>query len=188
MPDGMDEPRDESGYLFTPSRGAETQQAGDDDAGASGNVSAFGMGDLLRMVLVLLMVIGAVYGVVAFLRKRIPTGARDETDSPIRVLAARNIGANRDIYAVMIGRQVLVIGGGDASLQLITTVEDQETIDELVLAASSAAEQPKPRTFGSMLGKWLNNATVPGSGSNATEASQIRSFLHLQQERVRKMR
>lgn len=184
----MEEVRDESGFRFTPSPDdADREGAGAVTGGASSG--AFGIGDLLRMVLVLLMVTGAVYGVVAFLRRRVPV-REEETDSPIRVLASRNIGGNRDLYAVMIGRQVMVIGGGDSSLQLISTVEDQETIDELVLAASTQNAQPRNRTFGSILSQWLSNVTIPGSTSRngAGEATQIRSFLHLQQDRLRKMR
>ena len=179
------EVRDESGYRFAPAPGdGDTPGA----AAGQGTVSAFGVGDLLRMLLVLLMVIGCVYGIVAFLRRRIPTQS-DDSDSPIRVLASRNIGGNRDLYAVMIGRQVILLGGGDSSLQLITTVEDQETIDELVLASSSAATAAPQRTFGTVLGRWLGNVTIPGSATRGeSEASQIRSFLNVQHARLRKMR
>lgn len=191
--------RDESEFRFT---GAGGEGDGGDRAAGGDDLSAFGLSDLLRMVLVLIMVVGAVYGVVAFLRRRIPT-TTGNNDSPIRVLASRNLGTNKDLHAVMIGRKVIVVGGGDSSLQLITTVEDQETIDELILAAS--AEQPRQRTFGSILGGWLNNMAVPGSragvgneggnagggnggGNGSGESFQIRSFLHLQQERLRKLR
>lgn len=180
------EARDESGFRFAPSSGDDELPGGE----GPGRVGAFGAADLLRMLLVLLMVTGCVYGVIAFLRRRTP-GKSDEGESPIRILASRNIGGNRDLYAVMIGRQVFVIGGGDSSMQLITTVDDQETIDELVLAASSVKPQSTQRTFGSLLGSWIGNITVPGAngdGAGNGEATQIRSFLHLQQNRLRKMR
>jgi flagellar biogenesis protein FliO len=190
---------DENEFRFA---GGESGAEGDGAGGAADgeDLSAFGLSDLLRMVLVLLMVVGAVYGVVAFLRRRIPATV-GESDSPIRVLASRNLGANKDLHAVMIGPKVIIVGGGEASLRLITTVEDQETIDELILAAS--AVEPRQRTFGSLLGGWLNNMAVPGSktdassdvnggsgpgGNGSGESSQIRSFLHLQQERLRKLR
>ncbi len=191
--DGDGAPAVERGQDERELRFAPASDTGEDGEPV-GEVGAFGVADLLRMVLVLLMVIGAIYGVVSFLRRRTPSKDSDE-DSPIRLLATRNIGANRDLYAVMIGRQVMVLGGGDQSLQLITTVDDQETIDELVLAASSTAERSQPRTFGSMLGRWIGNAAVPGSGTTAGptpsadgEATQIRSFLQVQQERLRRMR
>lgn len=187
-----DEARDESGYRFAPTDQPDGESEAD-RVGTAGDVGAFGIWDLLRMLLVLLMVIGAVYGVISFLRRRVPDSTEDE-ESPIRVLATRSIGANKELYAVMIGSHVMILGGGDSSLDLLTTIEDQETIDELLLSASSKATRPVQRTFAAMLGRWLNNVTVPGSTAPDTtaagggEASQIRSFLHLQHERLRKMR
>ena len=44
------------------------------------------------MLLVLLMVIGAIYGVISLLRRRVPVESEDE-DSPIRILATRTVGS-----------------------------------------------------------------------------------------------
>jgi flagellar protein FliO/FliZ len=132
-------------------------------------VGAFGVWDLLRMVLVLLLVIGAVYAVISLLRRRMP-GEAEEEESPIRVLASRNLGNNRDIHAVMVGKQVWILGGGDAGVSLISTVEDQETIDELVLAHSAAVPGTRP-TFGAALGRWFGNLAVPGSGSRSATSA-----------------
>lgn len=129
----------------------------------AGDISAFGIWDLVRMVLVLLMVVGAVYGVVMLLRRRIGS-EEDDSDSPIRVLASRNLGGNRDLHVVMIGKRVMLLGGGDSGVQLLTTVEDQETIDELVLSHSTAHPGTR-RTFGGLMGQWINSFTVPGTGS-----------------------
>lgn len=187
--DASAERPEESEFRFSPAPDDGVVPGG----AAPGQVGAFGAGDLLRMLLVLLMVTGSVYGVIAFLRRRTP-GKADESGSPIRILASRSIGNNRDLYAVMVGRQVFLIGGGDSALQLITTVEDQETIDELVLASSSGTSQAGQRTFGAVLGSWISNIAVPGTRRQVGEtgekgeASQIRSFLHLQQDRLRKIR
>ncbi|MFW5693659.1 MAG: FliO/MopB family protein [Alkalispirochaeta sp.] len=165
-----------------------------------GEISAFGIWDLVRMVLVLLMVVGAVYGVVMLLRRRVGSEA-DDSDSPIRILASRNLGGNRDLHVVMIGKRVMLLGGGDSGVQLLTTVDDQETIDELVLAHSTA-NPAKRRTFGGLLGQWINNFTVPGtatpgSGSNqgagnesssSPDAGVAGGFFRTQQDRLRHMR
>lgn len=152
------------------------------------------------MVLVLLMVVGAVYGVVTLLRRRVGTEA-DDSDSPIRVLASRNLGGNRDLHVVMIGKRVMLLGGGESGVQLLTTVEDQETIDELVLAHSTAQPGTR-RTFGGLMGQWINNFTVPGTrgagGSSAPRGANVSSagpdagvgggFFRTQHDRLRHMR
>ncbi|MEX2443563.1 MAG: flagellar biosynthetic protein FliO [Alkalispirochaeta sp.] len=166
----------------------------------AGEISAFGIWDLVRMVLVLLMVVGAVYGVVMLLRRRVGSES-DDSDSPIRILASRNLGGNRDLHVVMIGKRVMLLGGGDSGVQLLTTVEDQETIDELVLAHSTAHPGQR-RTFGGLLGQWINNFTVPGtqthmpgggSGrgsapSSSPDAGVGAGFFQTQHDRLRHMR
>ena len=167
-----------------------------EEAGASGTaISTFGVWDLLRMVLVLLMVVGAVYGVIALLRRRV-TDEEDDADSPIRLLASKSLGANQELHAVMVGKQVLLVAGGDAGVQLITRVEDQETIDELVLAHS--AGRPTRRrgaTFGSVLLKGLGNLTVPGTAGDksgkrggADGDNGGFSVIRAQHDRVRNLR
>lgn len=177
----------------------ETEGAADADT-ADGGIDAFGVWDLLRMLLVLLMVIGAIYGVISLLRKRVPAESEDE-DSPIRILASRTVGTTHEIHAVMIGSHVLVLGAGSDGLQLITRVEDQETIDELVLAHSTrSGTRVKGRTFGAVFSRWLGNLAVPGSagttgartGSGGAGADGATgdglSFFRTQHDRLRNLR
>jgi flagellar protein FliO/FliZ len=136
------------------------------------------------------------------LRRRVDSDT-DDSDSPIRILASRDLGGNRDLHVVMIGSRVMLLGGGDAGVQLLTTVEDQETIDELVLAHSTAHPGRRRRTFGGLLGQWINNFTVPGAGNRGTNGSDDHSqsarsaapdagvggnFFRTQQDRLRHMR
>ncbi|MCG8480333.1 MAG: flagellar biosynthetic protein FliO [Spirochaetales bacterium] len=157
--------------------------------------AAFGMWDLLRMLLVLITVLGAIYGLITLLRRRIPSGP-DESDSPIKVLVTRNLGGSRDLHAVMVGKEVMLLGGNESGVQLITTIDDQETIDELVLAHSSGTASQR-RTFGAVFAQWVGNLTVPGSGRGGPGASATgheggvrigSGFVQSQQRRVRQMR
>jgi flagellar biogenesis protein FliO len=188
----------EEDFVFS---GEENGTAPEDGTGSG--LDTFGVWDLLRMVLVFLVVIGAIYGVISLLRRRV-TADNSAEDSPIRILASRSVGAGQEIHAVMIGRQVLILGGGDGGLHLITRVEDQETIDELVLAHSAGSGSGRSsRTFGAILGQWLGNVAVPGSGgsggasgrngsgrSGGTADEDVRglSFLKAQQNRLRNLR
>lgn len=181
-------PREEDLVFADGDGGAPVETGGDE-------LSAFGIWDLVRMVLVLLLVVAAVYGLIMLLRRRV---GRDETeeDSPITILASRNLGGSRDLHVVMIGSRVLLLGGGDAGVELLTTIDDQETIDELVLAHSSRGTTAR-RTFGGLLGQWLGNMTIPGSGGTAGgEAAPDAGvggavgggFLRTQHDRLRHMR
>lgn len=190
--------REEESFVFASDNEPDMGATGDPD------INAFGVWDLVRMVLVLLMVVAAIYGLIALLRKRVRPQVEEES-SPIRILASKSVGEN-EIHAVMIGSQVIVLGGGASGLELITRIEDQETIDELVLSHSTGtATQQRGRTFGSVLAGWLGNIAVPGTnttggsarfgtGSSRTGASSTSkggdtlSFLRSQQERLRNLR
>ncbi len=135
------------------------ESVGETSAG-SGEIGTFGLGDLVRMVIVLALVAGAVYGLIALLKRRTPSSDED-ADSPIRVLASRKIGATGEVHAVMVGSTVMLLGGNEAGVQRLATIEDKETIDELLLAHSR--EIPPRKTFAHSFGKWLANLAVPGS-------------------------
>ncbi len=180
----------EENLVFAPDSDEATPSVDD-----SGGPAAFGIWDLLRMLLVLITVLGAIYGLIALLRRRIPAGS-DEPDSPIKVLVTRNLGGSRDLHAVMVGKEVMLLGGNESGVQLIKTIDDQETIDELVLAHSSGTASQR-RTFGSVFAQWVGNLTVPGSGHGERGAAARRSeeevrigsgFVQSQQRRVRQMR
>lgn len=170
------------------------------DALDASGPTAFGIWDLARMVLVLLLVVGAVYGLILLLRQRTARGNDTDADSPIRVLATRSLGNNRDVHVVMIGSEVMVLGGGEGGVQLLRTIDDQETIDELVLAHSATVVPGSGRGFASTLARWIGSfsgrvsldddaerATADDPGSPVTLESSS-SFLSSQQSRLRQMR
>jgi flagellar biogenesis protein FliO len=148
----------------------------------TGEISTFGVWDLLRMVLVLALVAGAVYGVIALLKRRISHTTGDE-DSPIRVLASRKIGAAGEVYAVMVGKTVLLLSGADGGIQRLATIEDQETIDELILAHSQTA--PERKTFARALGEWFSNFAVPGTSRETVTRFDVGAGLSKRRERLR---
>ena len=184
---------DEEEFVFANESDGVFDAAG--GSAADDGPAAFGIWDLLRMLLVLITVLGAIYGLITLLRRRVPTGGADESDSPIKVLVTRNLGGSRDLHAVMVGREVMLLGGNEGGLQLIKTIDDQETIDELLLAHSSSPAT-RQRTFGSVFTQWVGNLTVPGSGGERSDAKvrgdngvRIGSgFVQSQQRRVRQMR
>lgn len=173
---------------------ADADGPGGNEQLPAGGPAAFGIWDLVRMVLVLLLVVGAVYGLVLLLRQRGNRSSDAEADSPIRVLATRNLGGNRDVHVVMIGSEVMVLGGGDNGVQLLRTIDDRETIDELVLAhSSSLVSGERAGGFAAALGRWLGTLgvrgqTEPDEEDETPTLSSSGSFLSSQQSRLRQMR
>ncbi|MDR1315601.1 MAG: flagellar biosynthetic protein FliO [Spirochaetales bacterium] len=100
-------------------------------------LTSFGVGDFLRMVLVLALVVGLIYGVFHFIKKA--GGPRDSGMRFIRVLETRPLAGNRHLHLVEIGNEVLLVGSAENGVSLVSQVSDRETLDGIQLAASRAA-------------------------------------------------
>lgn len=173
-------PIDESTLRFAP---VDDQPQNDaDDA----QVRAFGIGDILRTLLVLALVAGAVYGVVALLRRRLPGNSAEHEDTPLRLLASRGLSPGRQLHAVMVGKTVYLVGDAEGGVTLLQAIEDQETIDELVLAHS--AQAPARRSFGNVLGRWLSTLAVPERTAAQSKTPADSSLLKGQARRLRQLR
>ncbi len=147
---------------------------------SDGELTAFGFSDLIRMVVVLVAVVGAIYGAVALI-KRFNRGAVEES-SAIRVLASKTIAGGKSVHAVQVGQKVYLLGAGDATIGLIAEVSDRESVDELQLA-HSAAEAPAGASqggFGAKLAAVFGGSAGDGSGGL--------EFLQRQRERLRGLR
>ena len=153
----------------------------DEEAPVGAEVGAFGVWDLVRMVVVLLLVIAAVYGTITLLRRRTVGGGQRE-DSVIKVLQSRSLGTTGEIHAVMVGSSVLLVGAGEGGVQLIKEITDQETIDELVLSYSIEGSR-RDGGFAGMVRSLFGNTPSTGEGRDNSG-----DFLRQQASRLRKMR
>jgi flagellar biogenesis protein FliO len=161
------EAQDASGSAGSADESAEGQAGGSDAAesvdeeeltfaeegtaqqGQDASVSSFGVWDLVRMVLVLSAVVGAIYLIFHFL-KRTASGRYGNTRL-MRHLGSLTLPGNKLIHLVEVGRQVFLVGSGDNGVHLISEVTDQETIDEIRLAAAEEQQHGGRRTFSEML-------------------------------------
>jgi flagellar protein FliO/FliZ len=168
----------------------------DDEArdGASSDqnepIQVFGFWDLMRMVLVLAIVVGMIYGVY-FLLKR-SRKAQEEQSSFISVLSSQSLPGGKQLHIIDVAGQVYLLGAGDAGINLITEIADKPTIDELRLQASR--RQMQGANFSQMLsGFFTRPAAADGesdgaSGDDNGEAVQIGfDFVHRQRERLKKL-
>jgi len=139
--------------------------------------ATFGAGDLIRMVLVLVAVVIAIYLVIALL-KRLSREPQHDSDT-IRVLASRSVSGNKAVHVVQVGNLYYLLGSGDTDVGLIAHITDQETIDQLQLARSAAS--PTTRTFAERLSGLF---AAPGNG----ESGEGVVLLQRQRERLRSFR
>ncbi|TVQ39960.1 MAG: hypothetical protein EA384_05160 [Spirochaetaceae bacterium] len=141
----------------------------------------FGVGDFVRMVLVLALVVAAIYGIFFVLKK---ASSGSSTDSEvIRPLASRTLPGNKSLHLVEIGRQVFLIGAADHAVNLIAEITDKESVDQLVLQAATEVADRK-KSFSELLGGVLGG----GRANGAPAAAGPFQFMNQQKERLRKLR
>jgi flagellar protein FliO/FliZ len=89
---------------------------------------------ILRMILVLALAAGAIYGIVFFL-KRI-SRPQEQKDPHLQVVAGVHLGSNRFAHVVSLGSQAWLLGSAEGGVSLIAEITDRETIDAMLLDAS----------------------------------------------------
>ncbi|MDR2194291.1 MAG: flagellar biosynthetic protein FliO [Treponema sp.] len=103
------------------------------DATANAGLSTFFL--ILRLVVVLLAVTLAIYGVVFFLKKLSRTTARQ--GQFVKVLASVSLGANKAAHVIAVGSKAWLVGDTEnGGVSLIAELTDQETIDAMLLEDS----------------------------------------------------
>jgi len=106
----------------------------------------------LRMVFVLGLVLAAIYGLYALLKRSARPLA--PTDTYLRVLASTTISSGKSLHVVSVGDAAWLIGATDSSIGLISEIKDKEIIDALALRAAEAPQTPR-KDFNIMLGDLL---------------------------------
>jgi flagellar protein FliO/FliZ len=131
---------------------------------------------VLRTIAVLAVIVVGIYLVFRFLlKKRHPFTRESEI---IKVLASFQIAANKSIQIVEIAEKMLVLGVSDSNINLITTIEEKETIDRIRLLSSK--ESQGGGSFRDQFLKIIGGKSFPKS-------SQI-SYLDGYKKRINKMK
>lgn len=142
------------------------------------SATAIGMADLLRTVLVLLLVIGAIYLVMYILRRFSTSGV--DGSSLIKVVGSKGLMKDSAVHLLEVGNQVFLVGTGNSSVNLISEITDQETIDNIRLNLSEGST----RTV-SFAKRITDNL---GLGAKKKAEEQIREsqvFLRSQRDRLK---
>lgn len=136
---------DESLLLFQ-----DSGQVADDEALSPS--PAFGIMDLVRMVLILGAVLAAIYGLFWLIRKR--RGVQSPRNSLIKIKDQLTLGGTRSIYLLELGERVFMVGATDNSLSLLTEIEDSETLNG-IRVESARQGAVSGESFSSMLSSLL---------------------------------
>ena len=133
---------------------------------------------VIRMILVLALILGCIYGLYALIKRSGKPGVA--TDSYLRVLASTPLAVGRNLHVVALGERAWLVGSTDASVSLIAEVADKELIDALALRAAEAPQAPR-KDFGAMLMEMLGR-----KNAKAGFAPRSGDFLSGQRDRLRK--
>ncbi|KGM42626.1 hypothetical protein S1OALGB6SA_421 [Olavius algarvensis spirochete endosymbiont] len=171
-----------------PTRPVESDLLLDDQATAESPTTDFepvnfpgvGFGDFLRVIVVLGVVIALIYALVWMLRKL--TGIKTDSGDEIRIYSTRPIKGNSALHLIEAGKQMFLIGSTSNSINLISEINDKETIDEIRLKSS---RMPAPRGFAKLLRDRLSGKQSLAKTKDANNYPTDGSILNLQKQRER---
>ena len=100
---------------------------------------------VLRMVLVLALAALAIYGVVFFI-KRI-TKPRESRDPHLKVLARVPLSSDSYAAVLSIGPKAWLVGGGSGGVNMISEIDDAETLETMLLDDARRSAETGARGF-----------------------------------------
>lgn len=100
------------------------------------------------MILVLIAIIGLIYGFVWLLRKTSTPKVKD--DLYLREVANLTLSPGKSVKVVSLKDKAYIIGVTDSNINLIAEVEDKELIDAMNLNAEESISE-KPKDFSTVL-------------------------------------
>jgi flagellar protein FliO/FliZ len=115
----------ESTLNIQPDGEREQQEIGGGPVGPT----PLGTWDYLKMLLLLAVIVAAIYGLFYLLKR---AGTPKFSDNEIvRVLSTKNLHNNMAVYLVEVGTRLFLLGAGESQVQMLTEIDDKESIDEV---------------------------------------------------------
>ena len=135
-----------------------------DDTGVTGiATTGSSVWNILRILLTLVVVAAAIYGLVFFVKKF--SRGNTSQDPYLKILASIPLGTNRGAYVISVGSQAWLVGAAESGVNLISEIKDKDILDAMLLEDSrKSAETPAGRLpdFKSFLRKFGMTAN-PGN-------------------------
>lgn len=117
------------------------------------------VGMFVRMIVVLVIVIGLIYGVLWFIKKK--TNVVKTDDDYLRRAAYINIAPGKTIEVITLIDKAYLIGVTEDNITMLGEIDDKELISAMNLSADKKNNTKKPATFADVLDMFL----VKKSGS-----------------------
>lgn len=171
LDDAADAPED------TPGDTREEEPAAEAAAEPIGNITFW---DFLRMVLILGVIIGLIYLLFYFIKKR--GSPKLQNNELFEVISTQVLSSNRTIHLVQVGNQFFLIGSGEQSVNLISEIKDRETIDEIRLKLSNVKSGDR-RNFKNIFSGLFGQGSVRLDGS----VNSNTDFLNRQRDKLKRM-
>ncbi len=168
---------DESSLILFPE---DSSSGGDTAALEQPAPSSVGIGDLVRVVLVLAGVVGIIYLLVYFLKRFSPLAENEEDQ--IGIIATRHLKKDSSLHLIEVGNQVFLIGSGTNSVSLISEITDKETLDRLHLETSAENTAVRGSSFRNLIARNFSRKDTRGISEQSPD------FLRQQRDRLRKLR
>jgi flagellar protein FliO/FliZ len=138
--DRPDEPAIETQNRITAAERSLTLGGSDTVAVAPG--SAVSVFSIFRVLLTLVVVAAAIYGLVFFLKFRRASRAKGELDPFLKILASVPLGTNRGIHVISVGPQAWLVGSAENGVTMISEIGDKDTINAMLLEDSKRIAAP----------------------------------------------
>lgn len=110
-------------------------------------------GTFVRMIIALIIVIGLIYGVLWFIRKKTDVVKTD--DEYLRRAAYINIAPRKSIEVITLIDKAYLIGVTEDNITLLGEIDDKELISAMNLSADKKANTKKPVNFSEVLDMFL---------------------------------
>ena len=111
------------------------------------------VGMFVRMILVLIIVVGLIYGVLWFIKKK--TNVVKTDDEYLRRAAYINIAPGKSVEVITLIDKAYLIGVTEDNITLLGEIHDEELIKAMNLTADQKNNTKKPASFADVLDMFL---------------------------------
>lgn len=127
--------------------------SGDTGSSAQSYKGPSTVGMFVRMIVVLIIVVGLIYGVLWFIKKK--TNVVKTDDEYLRRAAYINIAPGKSVEVITLIDKAYLIGVTEDNITLLGEIHDDELIKAMNLSADKKNNTKKPATFSDVLDMFL---------------------------------
>lgn len=130
-----------------------TDEVTADSQPASSYKGSSTIGMFIRMIIVLIIVVGLIYGVLWFIKKK--TNVIKTDDEYLRRAAYINIAPGKTVEVITLIDKAYLIGVTEDNITMLGEIHDDELIKAMNLSADKKNNTKKPATFADVLDMFL---------------------------------